>query len=137
MSSKSGPKPKLEINEKTLKEIERLSEQRFTQQQMHEYFGIGHDTWYSLVKKHPEMSDIIKRGRAKSYGFVVSKLMQQINDGNITAIIFFLKTQGKWSESCDKRDLDGEFEDKQIASEVVISEDPREAEKQYKKMIEG
>ena len=41
----------------------------------------------------------IKRGKAKGIALVTNKLMESIKGGNITGMIFFLKTQAGWKET--------------------------------------
>ncbi len=45
----------------------------------------------------------MKRGEALGIGAVASKLMDQINEGNTTAMIFYLKSRAGWRESSEIR----------------------------------
>lgn len=50
---------------------------------------------YQLAKKFPTVQAAIDNEREGLKDFVEGKLIQQIDGGNITAIIFYLKTQAK------------------------------------------
>ncbi|HOQ49662.1 MAG TPA: hypothetical protein PLV01_07535 [Candidatus Kapabacteria bacterium] len=52
-------------------------------------------TVYSYFKRYPELNDVLKEQRETMLDFAESKLMAAISKGNLTAIIFFLKTQGR------------------------------------------
>jgi hypothetical protein len=51
-------------------------------------------TLYIWIEEE-DLKDALVEGRNSRIDFVESKLDQKINDGDTTAIIFFLKTQGK------------------------------------------
>ena len=59
--------------------------------------GISRDTHYEWLKS--DESDIYKKAFEQAqetlFDWVESKLMQQINDGNVTCILFFCKTKMK------------------------------------------
>lgn len=57
--------------------------------------GIDRNTYYNWLKKSPEFETAVKAEREGLIDFAESKLIQQINTGNIAAICFFLKTQAK------------------------------------------
>jgi len=44
---------------------------------------------------YPSLKEVLSEAREIALDHVESKLMKAIDDGNLTAIIFFLKTQGK------------------------------------------
>lgn len=94
---KRGPKPGWEITPEVIKEIKGMAG-LMTQEQMWNYFGVGKDTWYDRKSKYPEMDEAIKMGSSKKILYVASKLMNEIENGNVAAMIFFLKTQGRWAE---------------------------------------
>ena len=52
-------------------------------------------TVYEYLQRHPSLKDVLAAARETAIDHVESKLMEAINAGNLTAIIFFLKTQGK------------------------------------------
>ncbi len=74
--------------------------------QMADYFGISETTLREIEDRQPEVSDAYKRGRAKAIGNVAKNLISQAQAGNISAAIFYLKTQAGWKEDKqEERDL--------------------------------
>ena len=68
-------------------------------EQIAEFLGISRTTFYSIMKRDPEVSERYKRGRAKVIGSVGKSLIQNALEGNITAQIFYMKTQAGWKET--------------------------------------
>jgi hypothetical protein len=56
--------------------------------------NVERKTLYIWIEEE-DLKDALVEGRNSRIDFVESKLDQKINDGDTTAIIFFLKTQGK------------------------------------------
>lgn len=67
--------------------------------QMADYFGISETTLREIENRQPEVSDAYKRGKAKAIGNVAKNLISQAQAGNISAAIFYLKTQAGWKET--------------------------------------
>lgn len=57
--------------------------------------GISRDTFYRYADQYPRLKQGIKEVKEGLIDFAESKLTEQISNGNITAIIFFLKTIGR------------------------------------------
>lgn len=57
--------------------------------------GISRNTHYRWMKEDPEYKSAIEELENVTLDFAESKLHEQIIEGNVTAIIFFLKTKGK------------------------------------------
>lgn len=127
--SKCGPKKK-EITDEMLPKIEELAGLGFTQENIYNYFGMSCDTWYKRVKEKPEIAEAIKRGKAKTLANVTGKLMELVNQKNLGAIIFYLKTQHRWSEN-----LNITTELKEKAPVSLDTKDPAEASKIYQKIM--
>lgn len=51
------------------------------------------------LRRNPEIVAALEAGRAETLTKVAGKLVQQALSGNITAAIFYLKTQGGWKET--------------------------------------
>lgn len=63
--------------------------------------GIAHSTFRSWYATDDDFAAQVNEMRERATDFVESKLMQKIADGDTTAMIFYLKTQGRnrgWSE---------------------------------------
>jgi hypothetical protein len=57
--------------------------------------GCTTTTIYEYLKRYPSLKDVLEEARESAIDFVESKLMKAIEEGNVTAMIFYLKTQGK------------------------------------------
>jgi len=88
-------KPKIPID---IARVEMLAAQGLTQEQIADVLGISERTLRRRKQDMSEMSDAIKRGKAKGIALAVNKLMEQVREGNLGAICFFLKCQAGWSE---------------------------------------
>jgi hypothetical protein len=87
---------KITMDEAQIAQVEALSAY-LSIEQIANYFGFSEDTFYELKKRDPRVLRAYKKGKAKAIGIVASKLMKLIDQGDVTAIIFYLKTQGGWS----------------------------------------
>jgi len=94
---KSG-KPMKVLSAKEMGEIEKLATV-LTKDQLANYFGMSKTTFQEIEKRQPEVSDLYKRGRAKAIAGIAGNLVNKARAGNITAQIFFLKTQAGWKET--------------------------------------
>lgn len=68
-------------------------------EQIADYFGIGKTSFYRIIKRQPEIMVRYKKGKNKVISTVGNALIQKALDGDSTAQMFFLKTQGRWKES--------------------------------------
>lgn len=57
--------------------------------------GVNRSTIYSAINRHPTVAEALQDARERTTDLAEGKLYGKINDGDITAIIFYLKTQGK------------------------------------------
>ena len=89
-------KPKIQID---LKQVESLAANGLTQEQIASALGISERTLRSRKGEIADFADAIKRGKAKGIALVTNKLMESIKGGNMTGMIFFLKTQAGWKET--------------------------------------
>ena len=92
------PRAFTELTDAQLAEVETLAAVLSTQQ-MADYFGMGRTTFYGLMDRDPEVAERYKRGRARAVGAVAQSLIAKARSGNVTAMIFFLKTQAGWRET--------------------------------------
>ena len=89
-------KPKIHID---LKQVESLAANGLTQEQIAAALGISESLLYQQKRENEEFAAAIKRGKAKGIALVTNKLMESIKGGNMTGMIFFLKTQAGWKET--------------------------------------
>lgn len=86
------------VDDIDLVKLEELKRNGLTDAQIADYFGICPKTLYNFCKRHKPLADALKRGKSQGIAFVANKLFEKIQDGDTSSIIFYLKTQGGWSE---------------------------------------
>lgn len=124
-----------EFTEDILKEIEVLAGRGLTNEQIFNYYGVGKNFWYESKQANPEIDKAFQRGKSKTISMVSGKLMEKIRQGNLSAIIFYLKTQARWSEHST---LGIEGGDKPTGAPLVITvNDPVEASRIYQQIMIG
>lgn len=85
------------FSELQIQEVAELAE-TMTQGQIADHFGISVKTFQRVMERQPDVMTAYKKGKSSKIKYVASKLMDKINDGDLTAIIFFMKTQAGWTE---------------------------------------
>lgn len=78
--------------------------------------GCSVATVYNLIKRFPTVAEALDHERETMLDFAESKLLKLIDAENVTAIIFFLKTQGKKRGYIEKQEVDSH-------SEVIVKEE--------------
>ena len=68
-------------------------------EQTADYLGICRKTLLRIRQEDPEIDALYKKGRAKGIGTVAQSLIKKAMAGNVTAMIFYLKTQAGWHET--------------------------------------
>ena len=63
-----------------------------------DYFGLDPDDWLEWCEQHPIAEARLNCGKAHGIALAGEKLRAQIKQGKITAIMFYLKTQGNFEE---------------------------------------
>lgn len=91
---------KIELNEENYKEVETLAAY-LTQEQIADFLGMSRRSFANKLKSDKTLFAHYKKGKAKAIAKASGKLMKMVHDGNLTAIIFFLKTQAGWREGID------------------------------------
>src|SRR5579864_8704380 len=101
METKSVGRPAWIPNKEDLEKAESLAARGLTQEQVADCLGIGVSTLYDKKNEYPEFTEAIKKGRAQGVANVTAALFANIDTGNVTAQIFYLKTVGGWREARD------------------------------------
>jgi len=100
-----GGRPPVVFDEAQTAQVEALAAV-LSKGQMADYFSISENTLREIEERQPEVSEAYKRGKAKAIGNVAKNLISQAQMGNISAAIFYLKTQAGWKEDKEaERDL--------------------------------
>jgi hypothetical protein len=98
MANGKAGRPTKNLTDAQRAEVETLAAVLSTEQ-MAGYFGMSHDTFTAICEREPEVFRAYKRGKSKAIGKVAQGLIQKALAGDTTSAIFFLKTQGRWSET--------------------------------------
>lgn len=89
------PRQKIEID---LQKVEDLAAQGLTFEQIAICLGTTDRTLFNRRKESSEVSEAIKRGRERGVALAASQLQNLIAQGNLGAVIFYLKAKGGWTE---------------------------------------
>lgn len=72
--------------------------------------GIDRSAYYNWMEKDPKFKQKVEEVNESMIDFAESALKKQIQDGNVTAIIFFLKTRGRERGYVEKVQIDQKTE---------------------------
>lgn len=64
-------------------------------------------TFHAMINDHPTLREAVEDARESNKDFVENKLMVSIDEGNVTAIIFYLKTQAKDRGYVERQEITG------------------------------
>lgn len=119
-----GGRPATILDDEQLAQVEALAA-FLTLDQIADYFCIGRTTFHRIMERQEEVSERYKKGRANAVGSIAKSLIQQAREGNLSAQIFYLKTQGGWRETnnLDLTSSDGSMTPKTIIRKVVDPKD--------------
>lgn len=92
-----GGRPPVVFTEQQIIELQALSAV-LNKSQVADYFGITEKTLREVEKRQPEVSTAYKKGKVKQIASMGSNLVKLAKSGNVSANIFYLKTQGGWKE---------------------------------------
>lgn len=79
-------------------ELEKLAAV-LTLDQIADFFGISDRTLRTRIHEDDVILAAYKRGKQRAIVNVAGNLIKQANNGNTTAMIFYLKTQAGWRET--------------------------------------
>ena len=99
-----GGRPTIVFTDEQLKELEILSA-ICTLDEIADYFGIARETFRQIKIRDEEVSSLYKKGRIQAKGVMGSRLFKKgVIEGDVTAMIFYMKTQGGWKEAKEERE---------------------------------
>lgn len=98
-----GGRPTVKFDDAQVAQVEALAAV-LSKKQMADYFGIDENTLRAVEKRQPEVFQAYQKGRGKAIASVGTNLISQARAGNVSAAIFYLKTQAGWKEA--ERDQD-------------------------------
>lgn len=100
MTERMTGRPTITLTDHQRAEVETLAAV-LTAAQIADFLGIGRTTFFALIERDPELSERYKRGKARAIGAVAQSLVTKARAGNVSAMIFFLKTQAGWRETVE------------------------------------
>ena len=83
-----------------LDQVERLAG-LLNQEQLANYFGMTSNVFTQCVNDDPRLDVAYRTGRAHTISQVAQTLVRKALDGDTQSLIFYLKTQGRWTEKLD------------------------------------
>lgn len=92
-------RPPFEITKEVIEIAESYASRGLNREQIADALGISYQTLNEKTKENSDFSDAIKRGKAKGIAHVANNLLKNVDNGNVTAQIFFLKCHAKWKET--------------------------------------
>jgi len=93
-----GGQPPIVFDAEQISQIEKLGAV-LSKGQLADYLEISENTFRAIEQRQPEVLAAYKKGKSKALASVASNLINQAQNGNTTAAIFYMKTQGRWRES--------------------------------------
>ena len=91
-------RPRTELTADQIREVETLAAV-LNQEQIADYIGVPVRTFRAILQRDDDVSASYKKGKARAIGRVSQSLLKSATEGNITAAIFYLKTQAGWRET--------------------------------------
>ena len=92
MKKRQG-RPPFDLTDKVLATVENMAAGGCTQKQIAAKLGISEETFRVKKKYFPAFSHAIKKGQAKALPCIENALFQSAMNGNVRAIIFYLKNR--------------------------------------------
>lgn len=99
-----GGRPPVVLTDEQIAKVETLASV-LRVEQIADYFGIAHNTFYEIMKRDARVSVNYKRGKAQAVEGVASNLVAKCHAGDVPSMIFYLKTQGRWKENHDQPEV--------------------------------
>ena len=99
-----GGRPPVVLTDEQIAKVETLASV-LRVEQIADYFGISHKTFYDIMQRDPRVFTNYKRGKAQAVEGVASNLVAKCNAGDVPSMIFYLKTQGRWKENHDQPEV--------------------------------
>ena len=97
-------RPKFEITDEVLLNVENLMTKGLTKEQAAGMLGVSVSTFMLHQSENSEFSDAIKRGQARGIDAVTNALFEKATiDRDNTAMIFFLKNRAGWVDKTETK----------------------------------
>lgn len=93
-----GGRPIIELTDEQVIQVKALA-QYLSKEQIADYLGVARSTFDAILERDEQVFIHYKKGKASAIANVAKGLVQQAIEGNMTAAIFYLKTQAGWRET--------------------------------------
>jgi len=114
-------RPKFEITDEVLLNVENLMTKGLTKEQAAGMLGVSVSTFMLHQSENSEFSEAIKRGQSRGIDAVTNALFEKATiDRDNTAMIFFLKNRAGW---VDKQEVATTVEQKHVIDLTRIPDD--------------
>ena len=87
------------ITDKTIEKIEESASRGLSKEQIAHSLGMSLSTLYRHAELNPKIDEAIQKGKAVGIKTIANALFENAKNGNVTAQIFFLKTQALWKDT--------------------------------------
>ena len=132
-NNNKGHFPKIVVDKTFLDEVEDFGRHAVKPRFVADYYRVCKTTWDTLCKKHPEIMEAYRRGHTRTCKMVLSKLIELVQKGNPTAIIFWTKCNADMSELIRAPEKDPDKPAPPVMS--VRGKDPVEAARIYQQIM--
>jgi len=96
-------RPRKDLTDEQVEQVEKLAAV-LSQDQIADFLGVSDRTLRRRIQDDENVKAAYEKGRAKAILGVATGLLQMARDGNVTAAIFYLKTQAGWKEPRQDRE---------------------------------
>jgi len=94
------PKKARVMSPKETSEVHKLAAV-LNKKQLSDYFGMSENTLERLMKRQPEVMEAYKKGVADAISDIGGSLVAKARDGDLGAMIFYLKCRANWKEKTE------------------------------------
>ncbi len=102
MKKRKRGRPPFQITKQVLAKAEGFASRGMNQMQIADALGINYDTLMKYKNLNSEFLEAIKSGQAKGIAKITNALYEQaVNQGSVSASIFYLKNRAGWSDKTE------------------------------------
>jgi hypothetical protein len=103
----AGPKPDPFTSKKELEKLKDYAKSGIRVEDIAAIYHMAKSTLYNLMKSNPAIRLAIDEGRATALHKIGKSLFDRAIEGDLTAQIFYLKTQGGWRDKSEDAQKQG------------------------------